>query len=249
VGAPMAWRFPQGFDADWVTACLQKSPIKTVRLDLQLSAELLEAWSIAAQKADKTIYVSLPVMAQLPQKTQPIGWLLKRGIDYLVTVLLMGMLLPVIFGLILVLQPPSWKMLFVREWHVGERGKLFQTFRLRTRDSQGNWLRGGRLIYQWKLDRLPKFFNVLRGELSLVGSCPWKIEDAAQADMALRHRLNGLPGVTGLWMLQARWKILDSYFLSQIDLDYLWNWSLVGDLRFLMVMMSRIMDVSRLINV
>lgn len=247
--AAQASILPQPLDADWLVACLSRSPIKVIRLNLDLSAEMLEVWADAARRSRKDVYVSLPIVANLPQKNQPIGWLFKRMVDLVVTTLLMGFLVPVILALVLILRPQSWRQVFVRKWHVGERGKLFQTFRLRTRDEQGQWLRGGRMIYQSKLDRLPKFFNVLRGEMSLVGSCPWMLEDAAQADMPLRHRLNGLPGVAGCWMIQERWRLVDSYFLNQIDLDYLWNWSLVEDLRFLMVIIPKVMDVTRFINV
>jgi lipopolysaccharide/colanic/teichoic acid biosynthesis glycosyltransferase len=221
-------------DQDWVVTCLARSPIRYVKLDLNLDAAALEFWADAAKRANKKVFVSLPVISQLPQKNQLFCWRLKRAIDYLAASFILLFLAPIVAALMLVLNPSSWSTVFVRQWHVGERGRLFQTFRLRTVDQQGQWLRGGRWIARSKLDRLPKFFNVLRGEMSMVGSCPWKVADAAQVEMALRYRLNGLPGITGTWMLQSHWSMVDSYFLSQVDLDYLWHWSLGRDLRLLL---------------
>jgi lipopolysaccharide/colanic/teichoic acid biosynthesis glycosyltransferase len=233
--------WPQDFDPDWLAACLIRSPVQVIRLDLRLSAAVLELWANAADKAGKQVYVSLPIVANLPQKNQPWGWWLKRVIDYVITIMLLTILIPIGIGLIGILRPKSWQQTFVWDWHVGERGKLFPMFRLRTVDDQGRWLRGGRMIRRFRLDRLPKFFNVLRGELSLVGSCPWLVADAAQSEMGLRYRLNGLPGVTGLWHWQSRLALLDGYFLSEIDLDYLWHWSLGADLRFLVLSIPRAM--------
>jgi lipopolysaccharide/colanic/teichoic acid biosynthesis glycosyltransferase len=225
---------PTDIDQDWVVTCLARSPIRYVKLDLSLDTFALEFWADAAKRANKQVFVSLPVISQLPQKNQQFCWLLKRGIDHMAASLLLVFLLPIIATLMLVLNPGAGSMVFIRQWHVGERGRLFQTFRLRTVDEQGGWLRGGRWIARSKLDRLPKFLNVLMGEMSLVGSCPWKVADAAQVDLGLRYRLNGLPGITGSWMLQSRFDMLDAYFLSQVDLDYLWNWSLRQDLQLLL---------------
>ncbi len=230
---------PQSVDPDWLVACLRRSPVQVIRLDLSLSAAAIELWASAADKAGKQAYVRLPIVANLPQKNQPLGWWLKRVIDYVITIMLLTVLIPIGLCLIGILRPASGSRTFVRDWHVGERGKLFPMFRLRTVDDQGRWLRGGKMIRRFRLDRLPKFFNVLRGELSLVGSCPWLVADAAQSAMGLRYRLNGLPGVTGLWRWQSRLALLDGYFLSEIDLDYLWHWSLGRDLRFLVLSIPR----------
>lgn len=225
---------PANLDQDWVVTCLARSPIRYVKLDLSLDTCALEFWADAAKRANKQVFVSLPVISQLPQKQRRFCWGLKRGIDYIAAILILILLLPIMAALVLVLNPSSWSNVLVRQWHVGERGRLFQTLRLRTVDAQGQWLRGGRWITRSKLDRLPKFFNVLRGEMSIVGSCPWQVADAAQIDLALRYRLNGLPGITGTWMLQSHWSMVDSYFLSQVDLDYLWHWSLARDLQLLL---------------
>jgi lipopolysaccharide/colanic/teichoic acid biosynthesis glycosyltransferase len=245
-GSPSdAWL--QDFESDWIVACLRRSPIQVIRLDLNLSEAVLALWVNAAAQAGKQVYVSLPIVANLPQKNRPMGWWLKRVIDYGITALLSVILIPITLCLMAILRPADWRQVLVWDWHVGERGRLFPMFRLRTVDDQGRWLRGGRKIRMLKLDRVAKFLNVLRGEISLVGSCPWRVTDAAQVDMALRYRLHGLPGVTGQWMMQARWKLVDAYFLSQLDLDYLWHWSLLGDLRCLVAMLSRMAVLKRLV--
>ncbi len=92
--------------------------------------------------------------------------------------------------------------------------------------------RVGRVLRKYSLDELPQLFNVLRGEMSLVGprpSIPPEVAKFAPEDL---HRLTVLPGLTGLWQVKAR---QDSSFGKYISLDmtYVKNWSLWLDLKIL----------------
>jgi lipopolysaccharide/colanic/teichoic acid biosynthesis glycosyltransferase len=92
--------------------------------------------------------------------------------------------------------------------------------------------RVGRVLRKYSLDELPQFYNVLRGDMSLVGPRPPIASEVEQYDLAHLRRLDVLPGITGLWQVEAR---QDPSFDSYISLDtaYVENWNLTLDLRIL----------------
>jgi lipopolysaccharide/colanic/teichoic acid biosynthesis glycosyltransferase len=93
--------------------------------------------------------------------------------------------------------------------------------------------RVGRFLRRTSLDELPQLFNVLRGEMSLVGPRPFVVaEDAAITGWA-RRRLDLTPGITGLWQVSGR---NDLSLDEMIKLDYLYvtRWSLWWDIRILL---------------
>jgi lipopolysaccharide/colanic/teichoic acid biosynthesis glycosyltransferase len=92
--------------------------------------------------------------------------------------------------------------------------------------------RAGRFLRRYSLDELPQFYNVLRGDMSLVGPRPPIATEVEQYDLSHLRRLDVLPGITGLWQVEAR---QDPSFDSYISLDtaYVENWSLWLDLKIL----------------
>ena len=85
---------------------------------------------------------------------------------------------------------------------------------------------------RYSLDELPQFWNVLRGEMSLVGPRPHPIDDCANYDLEHLQRLEVKPGITGLWQVTARND--PSFRLNMaLDLEYIQQWSLWLDLRIL----------------
>ena len=91
---------------------------------------------------------------------------------------------------------------------------------------------GWALSAQYSLDELPQLYNVLRGDMSLVGPRPPVGSEVEQYDLAHLRRLDVLPGMTGLWQVEAR---QDPSFDSYISLDtaYVENWSLWLDMKIL----------------
>jgi lipopolysaccharide/colanic/teichoic acid biosynthesis glycosyltransferase len=83
------------------------------------------------------------------------------------------------------------------------------------------------------LERLPRLFNVLRGEMSLVGPRPLLLHESEQFDVHLRHRMSVLPGITGLWQVTARNRMpFDE--MARIDLSYIETMNLWLDLRIML---------------
>ena len=93
----------------------------------------------------------------------------------------------------------------------------------------GKWLR------RYSLDELPQLFNVLRGEMSLVGPRPLPVDEVRRFnDLAHRRRLSVKPGITCLWQISGRNQIADFKEWVRLDLEYIDNWSLWLDVKILL---------------
>src|ERR1043166_3363709 len=92
----------------------------------------------------------------------------------------------------------------------------------------------GRFLRKYSIDEWPQFFNVLRGEMSLVGPRPLPINEVKRFDdMAHRRRLSVKPGITCLWQVSGRNQITDFRDWVRLDLEYIDNWSLWLDCKIL----------------
>ena len=93
----------------------------------------------------------------------------------------------------------------------------------------GKWLR------KFSVDELPQLFNVLRGEMSLVGPRPLPVDEIRRiSDLAHRRRLSVKPGLTCLWQISGRNQIHDFKDWVRLDLEYIDNWSLWLDFKILL---------------
>ena len=92
--------------------------------------------------------------------------------------------------------------------------------------------RVGRVLRKHSIDELPQLFNVLVGQMSLVGPRPALPSEAAQFDEELQERFSVPPGITGLWQVEARDNPSFSAY-RRLDLFYVENWSITLDLAIL----------------
>jgi lipopolysaccharide/colanic/teichoic acid biosynthesis glycosyltransferase len=101
----------------------------------------------------------------------------------------------------------------------------------------------GRTMRRWSLDELPQLYNVLIGDMSLVGPRPFFEEDLSLYEPRHYTRLLVKPGLTGLWQVSGRSEILDFEEVVRLDREYIDNWSIGLDLwilgRTLPVVMNR----------
>jgi exopolysaccharide biosynthesis polyprenyl glycosylphosphotransferase len=94
----------------------------------------------------------------------------------------------------------------------------------------------GKFLRKFSLDELPQLWNVLRGEMSLVGPRPLPVDEVRRFnDLAHRRRLSVKPGITCLWQVSGRNKISDFKEWVRLDLEYIDNWSLHLDLKILLL--------------
>ena len=92
----------------------------------------------------------------------------------------------------------------------------------------------GEFIRKTSLDEFPQFFNVVLGQMSVVGTRPPTPDEWAKYEPYHRSRLSGKPGVTGLWQISGRSDITDFDEVVRLDREYIQNWSLLGDLKIIL---------------
>lgn len=101
-------------------------------------------------------------------------------------------------------------------------------------DKDGNQKTGiGQKIRDWSLDEFPQFFNVLKGDMSLVGTRPPLVSEVEKYEAHHRARLGTTPGITGLWQVSGRSNILDFEDVVKLDTQYINNWSVGLDIKIL----------------
>ena len=188
-----------------------------------------------------------------------LGWgsrALKRGFDLVIAVSMLLIASPLMLAIAIAIKLDAPGPVFFRQRRVGRDGREFTLIKFRTmcedaeRQREGlmsesrdeRWLdleddpriaRFGGRLRRSSLDELPQLFNVLRGEMSMVGPRPLPAEEDAQVSGWARGRLDLTPGITGLWQVLGRTRIP---FEEMVKLDYIYvtNWSLWGDLRLLL---------------
>ena len=193
----------------------------------------------------------------LHQREFPRGaFLIKRVLDVLLSTLALLAMTPVMLLIALLIRMDSPGPIFYRAARIGRKGRTFTCYKFRTMVARADKMREdlahknerdgilfkmsndpritrvGVWLRKYSLDELPQFFNVLMGDMSLVGPRPPLASEVKQYDLAHLRRLDVLPGITGLWQVEAR---QDPSFDSYISLDtaYVENWNLMLDLRIL----------------
>jgi len=191
----------------------------------------------------------------LHQREFPRGaFLVKRVLD--VSSLALLVLAPMMIVIAVMIRMDSPGPVFYRASRIGRKGRTFTCLKFRTMVANADMLKEdlehknerdgilfkmsndpritkvGARLRKYSLDELPQFINVLRGDMSLVGPRPPLACEVEKYDLSHLRRLDVLPGITGLWQVEAR---QDPSFDSYISLDtaYVENWNLLLDLRIL----------------
>lgn len=244
-------------DKDWLQDCLRNSSIQNVYLDPLLEESVLITWAGLCRETGKQVYLTVPPMSSyLPQVQQPIVWRVKRLADWLVAGVLLVVLSPLMALLAVLVRLDSEGPILFRQWRVGSEGQLFQICKFRSMqinaEAQHHEVMGsqaglhklkkdprvtviGRWLRKLSLDELPQLFNVLKGEMSLVGPRPWAVYDAVRIKPELQQRLRVLPGITGPWQVSTRSTESDLCVVTRLDLSYLQSWSLLKDFNILLL--------------
>ena len=92
----------------------------------------------------------------------------------------------------------------------------------------------GNFIRNTSLDEFPQFWNVLKGDMSLVGTRPPTLDEWNKYDIHHRVRMSIKPGITGLWQVSGRSDITDFEEVVRLDKEYIENWSFALDLKILL---------------
>lgn len=181
----------------------------------------------------------------------------KRAIDIvgsLIGLLFTGIAF-IIFAPIIKIQSPG--PIFYSQIRIGKNGRRFKFYKFRTmvvgadamkKDlMEQNEMEGlmfkmendprifgiGRFMRKYSIDELPQFWNVLKGEMSLVGTRPPTEEEFEQYELHHKARLGIKPGLTGMWQVSGRSDIKNFEEIVALDTQYISNWSLGVDIRIL----------------
>ena len=92
----------------------------------------------------------------------------------------------------------------------------------------------GNFIRNTSLDEFPQFFNVLKGDMSLVGTRPPTLDEWNQYDLGHRIRMSIKPGITGMWQISGRSEITDFNEVVRLDRAYIEDWNILLDIKILL---------------
>jgi lipopolysaccharide/colanic/teichoic acid biosynthesis glycosyltransferase len=186
--------------------------------------------------------------------TSALGRFAKRILDFLVASITILLLWPLMLMIAVAVRLESQGPAIYPSLPVGKRGMLFACYKFRTMIPGASLLRQrllhlnqrrgpffkmaddprvtrpGRFLRKYSLDELPQLWNVLKGEMSLVGPRPHPLADVALYRPEHHSRLEVKPGLTGLWQVTARANPSFATCL-QLDLAYIRKWSLLLDCR------------------
>lgn len=168
----------------------------------------------------------------------------------------------VLLGVVTIFVAPAIKLtspgpIFFGQTRVGKNGRKFTFYKFRSmyQDAEErkkelmkqNEVQGlmfkmkddpritnvGKFIRKTSIDELPQFWNVLRGDMSLVGTRPPTVDEFEHYEAKHKCRLSMTPGLTGLWQISGRSDIKDFDEVVKLDMQYIDNWSILTDIKIL----------------
>jgi exopolysaccharide biosynthesis polyprenyl glycosylphosphotransferase len=199
---------------------------------------------------------NIPVLTLRVERMPTFGLFLKRTVDAVFACATLALTAPLLIIIALVIKLESPGPILYRAERAGLKGRRFRCYKFRTMDAgadktkeqlrarnerQGPFFkmaddpritRAGRWLRRYSLDELPQLWNVVRGEMSLVGPRPHPLDDFERYDLGDLQRLGVSPGLTGLWQVTARRDPSFERGLA-LDLEYIRSWSLWRDFRIL----------------
>jgi exopolysaccharide biosynthesis polyprenyl glycosylphosphotransferase len=199
----------------------------------------------------------LPIYSIVTGPDRVVALVAKRLLDITGAAALLVLLSPLMLILALAVRQDSAGRALFKQRRVGLHGRTFEVLKFRTMHDGAedrltelmelNEIRGhafkltadprvtrvGRWLRRTSLDELPQLWNVLRGEMSLVGPRPPLVSEVQGYNVWHRRRLSMKPGMTGLWQVRARTE-QDFDRWVETDLEYIDSWSLWLDLRILL---------------
>ena len=185
--------------------------------------------------------------------------ILKRVMDIAISIV--GILLTILVGLIIlpIVKKQAPGPLIFTQTRIGQNGDKFKIYKFRSMyvdaeerkakllsqnelettlmfkmENDPRVFPFGQKLRDWSLDELPQFINVLKGDMSVVGTRPPTVDEYTQYDLHHFKRMQVKPGITGMWQVSGRSNILDFEEVVKLDMKYIENWSLRQDIKIIL---------------
>ena len=199
---------------------------------------------------------NIPVLTLREERLPTFFLFLKRTVDTVIAATALVFAAPLLTIIALVIKLESPGPVLYQAPRVGLKGRRFRCYKFRTMSADADQLkdrlrarnqrqgpffkiaddpritRAGRFLRRYSLDELPQLWNVVRGEMSLVGPRPHPLDDFERYDLGDLQRLDVPPGLTGLWQVTARRDPSFERGLA-LDLEYIRSWTLWRDFQIL----------------
>jgi exopolysaccharide biosynthesis polyprenyl glycosylphosphotransferase len=199
---------------------------------------------------------NIPVLTLREERMPVFRFFLKRTVDAVSAAIALAFSAPLLAIISLWIKLESPGPVFYQAQRVGLKGRRFRCYKFRTMSMDADRLkeglrahnerkgpffkmvddpritRAGRFLRRYSLDELPQLWNVVRGEMSLVGPRPHPLDDFERYDVGDLQRLEVPPGLTGLWQVTARRDPSFERGLA-LDLEYIRSWTLLRDFQIL----------------
>jgi exopolysaccharide biosynthesis polyprenyl glycosylphosphotransferase len=229
------------------------SQARSMGIDVRLVPGLSETLK---NRADIQYLGELPTIILHQRKKRAVSNLMKRSMDILLGSIGIIAIAPLCLVIAILIKLQSPGPVLYRSKRIGFKGMAFSCYKFRTMMENADSMRGalahlnerqdilfkiakdprvteiGAILRKYSLDELPQLWNVLSGDMSLVGPRPSVSSEVAQYKTAHLQRLDVVPGMTGLWQVEGRH---DPSFESYINLDnkYVNDWSIWLDLKII----------------
>jgi len=232
---------PPGSEIEWLITSCQKAGMQVY---------LVPQWyELYLSKARLTEIDDVPLVSVETRNLPPAALELKRAVDLVVGLLLLVVLSPLL-GLVAGALHRKKGKAFKQEIRCGRNAAPFSMYQLNVNRYADNLVGYEQLLARFSLTELPQIWNVLRGEMSLVGPRPESPGRVKHYSVWQRQRLSVKPGLTGLAQVHGLREQHSSEEKAHFDLQYIYHWSLFLDFSLLLqtawTLMLRLLERKRL---
>jgi exopolysaccharide biosynthesis polyprenyl glycosylphosphotransferase len=227
---------------------------RTFRVDLRVVPDIYDGLTLNSSIEYIGQFPTIPLShGQLPKS----GLLFKRIFDIVFSTAVLSVLSPLLLLIAIAIKMDTPGPVFYTSERIGKKGLVFRCIKFRTMVQDAEKRRAdilhmnerdgvlfkisndpritrlGYFLRKYSLDELPQFFNVLKGDMSVVGPRPPIASEVEEYKLSHLRRLDVPPGITGLWQVQGR---QDPSFASYVSLDvtYIENWSIWLDFKIVL---------------
>jgi exopolysaccharide biosynthesis polyprenyl glycosylphosphotransferase len=227
---------------------------RTHHVDLRMVPEMLDGLALNSPIEYVGQFPTIPLHRG---QAHEIRRVLKRALDVLFSSTVLILFSPFLLAIAIAIKLDSRGPVFFFSERVGKKGRVFRCIKFRTMVSDAEQQRAalmrmnerdgvlfkiandprvtrlGRFLRKHSLDELPQFFNVLRGDMSVVGPRPLPASDVRDSQLNYMRVLAVPPGVTGLWQVQGRQDPSSDSYIS-LNVLYIENWSIWLDVKIIL---------------